>query len=106
MLTAEAARIAQLLGFNKAICQEENEATCHRTFWVVYILEKTMCFACSKASVSLLPDPEWFLLSRLGFSDRTRRSCQISILDVPYPKLPRQSSRDLIGFLSWLGSVG
>lgn len=51
MLTAEAARIAQLLGFNKAICQEENEATCHRTFWVVYILEKTMCFACSKASI-------------------------------------------------------
>ncbi|KAH9214474.1 fungal-specific transcription factor domain-containing protein [Leptodontidium sp. 2 PMI_412] len=51
MLTAEAARIAQLLGFNKATCQEVNEAACHRTFWVIYILEKTMCFACSKASI-------------------------------------------------------
>lgn len=55
MLTAEAARIAQLLDFNKATCLEENEAACHRTFWVVYILEKTMCFACSKASVSYHP---------------------------------------------------
>lgn len=51
MLTAEAARIVQLLGFNKATCQEENEDACHRTFWVIYILEKTMCFACSKASI-------------------------------------------------------
>ncbi|KAH9209023.1 fungal-specific transcription factor, partial [Leptodontidium sp. 2 PMI_412] len=50
-LIAEAARIAQLLDFNKATCLEENEATCYRTFWVVYILEKTMCFACSKASI-------------------------------------------------------
>ncbi|KAH8645936.1 fungal-specific transcription factor domain-containing protein [Tricladium varicosporioides] len=51
MLTAEAARMAQLLGFNKATCHEENEATCYRTFWVIYILEKTASFACSKASV-------------------------------------------------------
>ncbi len=54
MLTVEAARIAQLLGFNKAVCHSDSEAVCHRTFWVIYILEKMVSFACGRASVSFI----------------------------------------------------
>lgn len=52
MLTVEAARMAQLLGFNKATSQGDSEASYYRTFWVIYILEKTVSFACGRASVS------------------------------------------------------
>ncbi|KAN0096609.1 Fungal specific transcription factor domain containing protein [Hyaloscypha variabilis] len=51
MLTAEAARMAQLLGFNKTTCHGENGEECHRTFWVIYILEKMASFACGRASI-------------------------------------------------------
>ncbi|KAF2179550.1 hypothetical protein K469DRAFT_595365, partial [Zopfia rhizophila CBS 207.26] len=51
MLTTEAARMAQLLGFNRATYHGENESACSRTFWVVYILEKMSSFVCGRASV-------------------------------------------------------
>ncbi|KFY09158.1 hypothetical protein V491_08377 [Pseudogymnoascus sp. VKM F-3775] len=50
MLTAEVARMAQSIGINKAVYQGQNELECQRTFWVVYILEKLMSFACSRTS--------------------------------------------------------
>lgn len=43
--------MAQLLGFNKATSQGDSEASYYRTFWVIYILEKTVSFACGRASI-------------------------------------------------------
>lgn len=51
LLTTEAARIAQALGINRAIYEDTNTDECRRTFWVIYILEKTQCFACGRDSV-------------------------------------------------------
>lgn len=55
MLTAEVAKMAQSIGINKAVYHGQNELECHRTFWVIYILEKLSSFACSRTSVSLFP---------------------------------------------------
>lgn len=54
MLTAEVARMAQSIGINKAVYRGQNQLECRRTFWVVYILEKLMSFACSRTSVSFI----------------------------------------------------
>ncbi|KAF8847337.1 hypothetical protein BDZ45DRAFT_637155 [Acephala macrosclerotiorum] len=51
MLATEAARMAQTLGFNKATCPGKGEDSCHRTFWVIYILEKLASFACGRSSI-------------------------------------------------------
>jgi hypothetical protein len=51
MLTAEAARMAQSIGLNRAIYGHENIESCRRTFWTIYILEKTLCFRCDRDSI-------------------------------------------------------
>ncbi|KIN05262.1 hypothetical protein OIDMADRAFT_157923 [Oidiodendron maius Zn] len=56
MLTAEAARMAQSLGLNRAICDSENISVSQRTFWVIYILEKTLSFACGRSSILIDSD--------------------------------------------------
>lgn len=47
-LISEAARMAGALGFNRATMND----SAHRTFWVVYILDKTFSFFASISSVS------------------------------------------------------
>lgn len=49
----EAARMAQGLGYHRAMSNgdQQYEDTCHRTFWVVYQMEKQMCFQHHKGSV-------------------------------------------------------
>ena len=54
MLTAEAGRMAQSIGLNRAICGNENKEVCYRTFWTIYILEKTLSFRCDRDSVSFI----------------------------------------------------
>ncbi|KAJ6064644.1 hypothetical protein N7499_013324 [Penicillium canescens] len=46
VLITEAARMAQGLRYHKSIGNEEEPytATCRRTFWVIYYMEKHMCF--------------------------------------------------------------
>ncbi|KAJ5301515.1 hypothetical protein N7508_006378 [Penicillium antarcticum] len=46
VLITEAARMAQGLRYHKAVWNEEGTytATCRRTFWVIYNMEKHMCF--------------------------------------------------------------
>ncbi|KAJ5669246.1 hypothetical protein N7462_010316, partial [Penicillium macrosclerotiorum] len=56
LLTTEVARIAQALGINRAVYEDMNTDQCRRTFWVIYILEKTQCFACSRDSWQILND--------------------------------------------------
>ncbi|KAL1964787.1 hypothetical protein VTN77DRAFT_6654 [Rasamsonia byssochlamydoides] len=77
-LISEAARMAQSLGYNRAISMSENEEACHRTFWVIYTLEKTTCFFTGRTSdlmdsdvgcpVPVIPEAvfggfDWFLSS-------------------------------------------
>lgn len=51
-LTMEAARMAQSLGYHRPMLNsKEDEATCYRTFWVIYILEKPARFMIGKSSV-------------------------------------------------------
>ncbi|KAL1999955.1 hypothetical protein VTN02DRAFT_3740 [Thermoascus thermophilus] len=78
MLLSEAARMAQSLGYSRAACSEDNEAACHRTFWVIYSLEKVVCFFSGRSSVlidydigspipetpeAVFGDYDWFLSS-------------------------------------------
>ncbi|KAL1982398.1 hypothetical protein VTN96DRAFT_1368 [Rasamsonia emersonii] len=42
--------MAQSLGYSRAISMSENEVACHRTFWVIYTLEKTTCFFSGRTS--------------------------------------------------------
>ncbi|KAH8589015.1 fungal-specific transcription factor domain-containing protein, partial [Bisporella sp. PMI_857] len=53
MLVTEAARMVQLIGFNRAIYGKEVKEICNRTFWVVYILDKLGSFACNRTSAIL-----------------------------------------------------
>lgn len=54
-LTMEAARMAQALGYHRPVMNsKEDETTCYRVFWVVYILEKCATFMTGKSSVSHL----------------------------------------------------
>ncbi|OJZ83099.1 hypothetical protein ASPFODRAFT_141751 [Aspergillus luchuensis CBS 106.47] len=53
-LMSEAARIVQLLGYNAAYVQTENETLCHRAFWVIYWLEKVTSFFRGRGS--MIPD--------------------------------------------------
>lgn len=50
-LISEAARIVQLLGYNAAYVQTEDERSCHRAFWVIYWLEKVTSFFRGRGSV-------------------------------------------------------
>lgn len=54
VLITEAARMAQGLRYHKSIGNEEEPytATCRRTFWVIYYMEKHMCFHGQVNSVS------------------------------------------------------
>ncbi|KAL3450226.1 hypothetical protein BJX65DRAFT_24554 [Aspergillus insuetus] len=49
-LTTEAARMAQYLGIGRKVYRDDNPLTCQRTFWVIYILEKTLSFTCGRDS--------------------------------------------------------
>ncbi|KAJ0104226.1 fungal specific transcription factor [Diaporthe amygdali] len=50
-LTMEAARMAQALGYHRPVMNsKEDETTCYRVFWVVYILEKCATFMTGKSS--------------------------------------------------------
>ncbi|EHA28163.1 hypothetical protein ASPNIDRAFT_43524 [Aspergillus niger ATCC 1015] len=53
-LISEAARIVQLLGYNAAYVQTEDERSCHRAFWVIYWLEKVTSFFRGRGS--MIPD--------------------------------------------------
>ncbi|EAW17097.1 fungal specific transcription factor domain-containing protein [Aspergillus fischeri NRRL 181] len=83
VLLMEAARMAQCLGYHRALRNGDQRLknTCHRTFWVIYYLEKQMCFQHHQGSMISdynigcpVPDvPEsvfggynWFL-SAIGF---------------------------------------
>lgn len=54
ILLTEAARMAQLLGYHRAlgVGDSRHRATCYRTFWVIYYMEKHMGFNFQKGSVS------------------------------------------------------
>ncbi|CAG8343664.1 unnamed protein product [Penicillium nalgiovense] len=56
VLLMEAARMAQGLGYHRALGNgdQRHKSTCHRTFWVIYCMEKHMCFQCQKGS--MIPD--------------------------------------------------
>lgn len=53
VLLMEAVRMAQQLGYHRVLGNgdERHKATCHRTFWVIYYMEKHMCFQNQKGSV-------------------------------------------------------
>ncbi|CAG8215004.1 unnamed protein product [Penicillium nalgiovense] len=53
VLLMEAARMAQGLGYHRALGNgdQRHKSTCHRTFWVIYCMEKHMCFQCQKGSM-------------------------------------------------------
>lgn len=53
VLVTEAARMAQALRYHKPIGNEEEPylASCQPTFWVVYCIEKRMCFHSEVSSV-------------------------------------------------------
>lgn len=50
LMISEAAKMAQNNGYNKAT--GPNDSICHRTFWVLYTLEKISCFTTGRTSVS------------------------------------------------------
>ncbi|KAL2867584.1 fungal specific transcription factor domain-containing protein [Aspergillus lucknowensis] len=50
-LTSEAARMVQLSAMSRGISDAASAAAYQRTFWVIYILEKTLSFACGRPSV-------------------------------------------------------
>ncbi|GKZ34826.1 hypothetical protein AbraIFM66950_005182 [Aspergillus brasiliensis] len=56
ILLMEAARMAQGLGYHRALSNgdQQYKDTCHRTFWVIYCMEKQMCFQQHKGS--MIPD--------------------------------------------------
>ncbi|KAL1961697.1 hypothetical protein VTN77DRAFT_1301 [Rasamsonia byssochlamydoides] len=54
LMISEAAKMAQNMGYNKAT--GPNDSVCHRTFWVVYSLEKTSCFITGRTSVLMDSD--------------------------------------------------
>ncbi|OJZ82293.1 hypothetical protein ASPFODRAFT_64327 [Aspergillus luchuensis CBS 106.47] len=56
VLLMEAARMAQSLGYHRALSNGDQryKDTCHRTFWVIYYMEKGMCFQNHKGS--MIPD--------------------------------------------------
>ncbi|KAL2869162.1 transcription factor domain-containing protein [Aspergillus lucknowensis] len=56
ILVMEAARMAQGLGYHRATGDGDQRYrnTCHRTFWVIYFIEKHMCFQSHKGSI--IPD--------------------------------------------------
>ncbi|PYH69236.1 Zn(II)2Cys6 transcription factor [Aspergillus vadensis CBS 113365] len=56
ILLMEAARMAQSLGYHRALSNGDQryKDTCHRTFWVIYYMEKGMCFQNHKGS--MIPD--------------------------------------------------
>ncbi|KAL2840132.1 hypothetical protein BJX68DRAFT_258648 [Aspergillus pseudodeflectus] len=51
VLTTEAARMIQLSGMSRGVVDAASAAAYQRTFWVIYILEKTLSFACGRPSV-------------------------------------------------------
>lgn len=53
VLIMEAARMAQGLGYHRALAtgDQRHKNTCHRTFWVLYYMEKQMSFHGNKSSV-------------------------------------------------------
>ncbi|KKA16524.1 Fungal specific transcription factor [Rasamsonia emersonii CBS 393.64] len=76
LMISEAAKMAQNNGYNKAT--GPNDSICHRTFWVLYTLEKISCFTTGRTSVlmdsdigcpipyvpeSVFGDYDWFLAS-------------------------------------------
>ncbi|CAG8905862.1 unnamed protein product [Penicillium egyptiacum] len=56
ILLMEAARMAQGLGYHRALGNgdQRHKSTCHRTFWVIYYMEKHMCF--QHQTGSMIPD--------------------------------------------------
>lgn len=51
MLVSEAARMAQSLGFGRAIPHDKRAEISNRVFWVIYAMEKTTCFYAGRRSV-------------------------------------------------------
>ncbi|KAL2850203.1 hypothetical protein BJY01DRAFT_210189 [Aspergillus pseudoustus] len=51
VLTTEAARMIQLSSMSRGGIDGASAAAYQRTFWVIYILEKTLSFACGRPSV-------------------------------------------------------
>jgi hypothetical protein len=52
-LIMEAARMALSLGYHRPMANsKEDEATCYRAFWVIYLLEKGISFMHGRSSVS------------------------------------------------------
>lgn len=59
-LIMEAARMAQSLGYHRPVMKsKEDEAICHRTFWVIYLIEKSHTFIYGMSSVSKPPLLPW-----------------------------------------------
>lgn len=59
-LITEAARMAYTLGYHRGVVNnKEDEATCHRTFWVIYLLEKCATFVYGMSSVGHPPALPW-----------------------------------------------
>lgn len=52
-LTMEAARMAQALGYHRPMMNsKDDETTCYRKFWVIYLLGKCATFMYGMSSVS------------------------------------------------------
>ncbi|CEL00967.1 hypothetical protein ASPCAL00559 [Aspergillus calidoustus] len=51
VLTTEAARMIQLSSMSRGVVDAASAAAYQRTFWVIYILEKMLSFACGRPSV-------------------------------------------------------
>ncbi|KAJ5817409.1 fungal-specific transcription factor domain-containing protein [Penicillium robsamsonii] len=56
VLLTEAARMAQGLGYHRALGNgdQRHKSACHRTFWVIYYMEKHLCF--QNQNGSIIPD--------------------------------------------------
>ncbi|KAI9834090.1 MAG: hypothetical protein M1819_003375 [Sarea resinae] len=54
VMVSEGARMAQALGYHRVT--GSSEGVCHRTFWVLYSLEKTTCFHAGRSSVLMDAD--------------------------------------------------
>ncbi|GFF53867.1 hypothetical protein IFM51744_08216 [Aspergillus udagawae] len=123
MLTTEAARMAQSSSLSRAVCDTENVAAYQRTFWVTYILEKTLSFACGRPSVLVDADigtpvpyaPEaifgtfdWFL-AMCRFSRLLSNACvslfSISTTLVPASALHAAIDAYLLELEGWRESV-
>lgn len=59
-LCLEAARMAQSLGIHRVVTAANpnvlhgTQQVCYRTFWVVYLLERQVCFLTSRSPVSAI----------------------------------------------------